>query len=117
MSVRLEVAAALRTDLPDFLVIGYPRTPDAVTRPTVAVWQTVVRPVGDRWEVELDLWVLTGQEDPATADDVLDDALDAVIDALTKMPGLTWDQAERLVLDDKYQGYKITLRAAARNGA
>jgi hypothetical protein len=120
MSVRTELAALLKTALPTFRVVGYPTSPDAITRPTVLLWQTkVVRlpaaPEG-AWLVDLDLWVVVGTEDPATCDDDLDTALELVVEAIDPMPAIIWDTAERLTLLDKWQGYKISARAVGRNG-
>ena len=117
MSVRTDLAATLSTALPTFQVIGYPRTPDAVTGPTVALWQSMVRPWGDQWRVDLDLWVLHGGDDMERLEDALDANLDEVIAVLLDLPGLMWEQAERLALADIFHGYKITLTAAAKNGA
>lgn len=123
MSVRSELAAHFKANLPTtFTVWGYAR--DAViTGPTVLLWQNRVEPFapapdgGAAYSVELTCWVLTQIEDIGKADDALDASLDLVLDVWNGLGEGLWESAERLTLDDRYHGYKITARAVGRNGA
>lgn len=119
MSARTVLAAALTADLPTFDVIGYPTTPDAVTRPTVLLWQSSVRrhpsaPDSGVFEVDIELWVLVGTEGVTRVDDALDDALDQVLGVLNARPDFLWESADRQTLADRYHGYKITAKAVGR---
>lgn len=121
MNVRTAVADALIEALPaTFLVRGYPFEPDAVTRPTVMVWQSTIERYPqitlDRLVVTVELWVLVGSEDPSKADDALDDAVTEVIEALHPITWLNWTIAERGVLIEKFHGYRITAQAIAKIG-
>lgn len=121
MNARTALAEALTTALPGFLVRGYALELDAVTRPTIMLWQTLVERLEqislDRLKVTLELWVLVGAEDPAKADDALDDALGEVIAALHDLDWIDWTSAERGVLLDRFHGYRITAQAVAQIGA
>lgn len=120
MNVREQVAAALSAALPGYRVLGYPMDPDAVTRPTIMMWTSLIERLEqidlDRLKVTVELWVLVASEDPARVDDALDDALDDVIVALHPIPWLTWSTAERGVLTDRFHGYRITAQAVAKIG-
>lgn len=120
MSARSELAATLRTALPTWQVTGYPTVPDAVTRPTVMVWTQSMVPAEqinrDRLVVTLTLWVLTGRQDPATADDELDARLEDVLAVLHPLKWLAWTDAERGVLAETFHGYQITATAVVQIG-
>lgn len=120
MNVRSALADALAGALPDFRVLGYPLDVDAVTRPTVMLWTSLVERLEqidlDRLRVTTELWVLVGTEDPARVDDALDDALEAVVYALHPIGWVTWSTAERGVLQDRFHGYRITAQAVAKIG-
>lgn len=121
MSARTELAAALTVSLPStWRVLGYAADLDAVTRPTVLVWADAFTPRPE-WgsglhSLTLKMWVLTQSEDPARADDALDDALDLVIDALTPINWVRFESAERGVLRETFHGWQITATAVATIG-
>lgn len=119
MNVRSSLAAALAAALPaTYLVRGYPYEPDAVTRPTVMLWQSLIERLPqlelDRLVVTVELWVLVATEDPAKADDALDDAVSDVLQALHPIGWINWSTAERGVLLDRFNGYRITAQAVAK---
>lgn len=120
-SARAQLARDLTAGLPaGWTVRGYPDTPDHLTRPTVMVWTADLEPapaVGrGRLVTNLDVWVLTPRQDPATADDLLDTHLVEVIGVLHNLPWIDWTRAERGVLADTYHGYRITARAVLKIG-
>lgn len=121
MSARTDLAAALTTALPAFRVSGFNDQIDAVVRPTVMLWQSSLErleQIGhDRLRVTLDLWVLTGREDPEKADDALDDAMELVVAALLPLTWVDWTNAERGVFLERFHGYKLTVTAVAQIGA
>jgi predicted RNase H-like nuclease len=114
------LAEALRKALPTYRVTGYVDQPDAVTRPTVMLWQSAMERLEqidlDRVRVTLELWILTGRENPERADDDLDDALEAVLVALQPLSWVAWTQAERGIYAENYHGYRLTAFAVARIG-
>lgn len=120
MSARTELAAALTAALPTYRVLGYAADLDAVARPTVLVWadKIVRRPewASGLFEFTLMMWVLVGTEDPARADDALDDALEDVLGALQPIGWVQWSGAERGVLRDAFHGWQITVTAVATIG-
>lgn len=120
MNARTALAAALAAALPDYRIIGYPVDLDAVTRPTVMVWQSLVERmplVGlNVLKVTLEMWALVGTDAPAAADDALDDVLDDVLTALQPLTWLDWTTAERGVLADRFPGYHVTAQAVATIG-
>ncbi|MBU4334960.1 MAG: hypothetical protein KJ548_00155 [Actinobacteria bacterium] len=108
-----ELSAALPST---YTVMGYPTGLDRVTGPTVCVWQETVTKTDQfgppRLRVDLAVWVLTGQEDPGKADDVLDDALTQVLAALQPLGWIDWTSAERLVPEFvTAHGFKLTCTA------
>lgn len=121
MNARTALAQALGAALPDYRVLGYTTDLDAVTRPTVMLWQALVERADEfglgRLKVTLELWVLVGAEDPAKVDDALDDALDDVLDALQGVTWVDWTTCERGVLLERHHGYRITALAVAQIGA
>lgn len=122
MNVRHAIADALTAGLPSgYLVRGYPYEPDAVTRPTVMLWQSLLErgeQIDDRvaLRVTVEVWVLVSTEDPSKADDALDDALDDVLSAVHAVSFIEWSVAERGVLLDRFHGYRITAQAVATIG-
>lgn len=113
---RKQLVADLKAALPrEYAVIGYPS--DRVTRRTVAVWQETVTKTEQfgppRLQVALAVWILTGQEDPAKADDELDAALLDVLTAMQPLTWVDWQTAERLVLPAPVNahGFKLTCTA------
>lgn len=120
MNVRQALVDALTPELPTYRLLGYPLDLDAVTRPTVMLWQSRVERLEqielDRLLVTVELWVVTGSEDPSKADDLLDDSLSDVIEALHPITWINWTTAERGVLHDRFHGYRITAQAVAKIG-
>lgn len=114
---RKRLVAELTAALPaEYAVMGYPTGLDRVARPTVAVYQETVTKTdqfgASRLQVALAVWVLTGQEDPEQADDILDEALMAVLGALQPLAWIDWTTAERLVPEFvTAHGFKLTCTA------
>ena len=121
MSARTRLAADLATALPTFRIMGVNADLDAVARPTVMLWQSLVTRADHfglgRLVATLDVWVLTGRENPEKADDNLDASLLAVIATLQPLTWIDWTAAERGVLLERFHGYKITATAHEQTGA
>jgi hypothetical protein len=120
-TTRETFATELGANLPRnrrYRVIGFNPSLDAVKSPTVMVWQSKIeRPEQfglNGLLVTFDVWVLVGQENTANADARLDIALDDVLGALQKIGWVDWQEAERGVLFDSFQGWKVTVNAAAK---
>lgn len=115
MTVRSDILAALALPANRFVVSDTARTPEVI--PTGKVHVLVYRSTvtagaqhGMRLN-EVELWALTPKLNliPDGADDDLDDALEAILDAIDATQQLTWTTAERTVWDDALHGYKISL--------
>lgn len=115
------LAQALQAALPEARVVGYSADLDAVTKPTVMLWQALIehqpQVTLDRLKVTCEAWVLVGNEDPARLNDALDDFLEDVLGALQPLTWVEWTQAERGVLFDRFHGYRLTAVAVAQIGA
>ncbi|MGV8965338.1 MAG: hypothetical protein ACOH2F_03580 [Cellulomonas sp.] len=121
MSARTQLATELAAALPTFRVMGFNDTLDAVTKPTVMVWQSSLARLDqinhDRLRVTLDLWVLTGRDNPEKADDDLDASLEEVIAALQPLAWVDWTNATRGIFLEHFHGYNVTVTAVAQIGA
>ena len=116
MSARQDVAASLKADNPTFLVHEYPKSaPDNV--PAGKVWINVYR---ESFSVNdsnsqithfLKVLVITPKSDSAVAENELDAAVDKVMISLEKLSDVYWQEAQRTIIADKYQGYEISLEA------
>lgn len=118
MSTRTQLADALAAALGDgYVVAARTATPDQIAPGAIAVRvlpATVASAPQTRGlSYTLTVWACTGQEDPDTVDDVLDAALDDLLAALLDMPWLTFDGAERGVMDDRWHGYRLTVTCYA----
>ena len=120
MSARTDLAEALQAALPSFRVMGFNDQLEAVARPTVMLWQSSVERFDQisqgHLKVTLNLWVLTGRENPEKADDQLDESFEAVIAALLPLQWLDWTTATRGIWQEKFHGYNLTVAAVAEIG-
>ncbi|MBK8445409.1 MAG: hypothetical protein IPL41_01420 [Micropruina sp.] len=57
---------------------------------------------------EITVWVLSAA-DPSKAEDDLDKLLLEVMEVLETLPSFNWESAERGVLGEKYDGWKLTV--------
>lgn len=116
MSVRSELAAALKPLLPNTVkIIDVPRSIDGMEakRPVVMLFREsrakAPNAIGDYFDT-FALYVVTPGVDTRRSEDALDDTLDAVIDALDGVKWVQWTTAERSVFgDNQAPAYKITL--------
>jgi len=116
MSVRSELAAALKPLLPASVkIIDVPRSIDGMEakRPVVLLYREsrakAPNAMGDYFDT-FALYVVTPGVDVRRSEDALDDALDAVVDALDQIKWLQWTSAERSIFgDNQAPAYKITL--------
>lgn len=119
MSARTALRQALAAGLSGWQIVADPRALDSVRRPGAIVLAPVKRAklpaFGLGWFTEeLMLWVLTAATKPEEIEDDLDACLLAVLEVLEPLDWAGWDTAERLVLADTYDGYKLTLNATIR---
>jgi hypothetical protein len=85
---------------------------------TVALWVTSVKSSNRfrlAYDVEFDVWVFVGMDDPRRADDDLDEALQDVLGALASIPGVQWSEATRATLaNNQAPGWLIKVTATAQ---
>lgn len=112
MSGRTVLRDALTAGLPGWQVVSDPRALDSVRKPGAVVLGTtrITRiPGSPLLGAELALWVLTATTKTDQIEDDLDSLLKAVCDVLEPLDAFSWTAAERLVLADTYDGYKVTV--------
>ncbi|PPG53417.1 hypothetical protein C5C41_06745 [Rathayibacter sp. AY1E9] len=113
---------SLRTDILDQLVPLAPEgvqvhrgvtLPARIQKMTLAVAQNGISrnpqapAVG--LDCEFELFLLAPFEDLTKAEDLLDDHLTAVLDALDSSTNLNWSGITRATVDDRFPGYAITI--------
>ena len=126
MNARKALAEKIRPDLPAaYRVIDYPdalrmldhRTPAAIVIEGTSIATGDTSPDGARIPIvwTLSLWVVVDGSRgdlPADTEDRLDEALEATIRALVKLPAHLWDgTAERTQYDTQKPAYRLTITA------
>ena len=114
MSARTQVRDALKAQLTGWQIVADPRQLDVVTKPGAAVLATMkmTRPATYEFNYvqnDLVLWVLTATTKPELIEDDLDDLLLAALAVLEGIEGVLWTEAERGVLSETFEGWKVTL--------
>ena len=115
MSARTEVAAHLKSTLPNsYKVQAWISTPDRVQGTVVMVYSETIRRglVKGSLSHDLVVWVLSGLEDPSKAENALDAALEATLDALDELDFSSWTEANRMTYGETIPGYKILIPVA-----
>lgn len=114
MGARAQLAVALRGVLPSTVhIVDNPTQDQTADAVLVQLVRTTVRrhekaPAG-QWLASFDVWVVVPHLDSADGgEDVLDDALDDVLEILDGLGWLLWEQAERTTYGDGRAAYKIT---------
>lgn len=103
--------------LPAWQVVSDPRQLDGVRQPGAVVLWTGVR---RRLELqsltmlsdELNVWCLTPTNKPEAIEPGLDALLLDVLQVIEGQPELSWDTAERGVLADTYDGWRVVVTCA-----
>ena len=115
MTARADLVTLLEAALPDYKILPTTKTIDRVTSKTLMVWVESARhstaAAGVRDNTMTVLVLDAGQ---VGIDDKLDVSLEHVLHELNRHGVLSWDTAERMVLDDKFPCYKITLTIQTR---
>lgn len=109
MSVRQGVTNGLAAQLPGYKVLPYARALDGVESVVVMVQVQSYTRVASRWDCATSVYVIVGVEDPERAEDALDDALEAVLNALSLNNNVSELSANRIVWADKYHAYEINI--------
>lgn len=114
MTGRSLLAGELAAALPGWLIVSDARQIDTVPNPGACVLWTARRSrpakLGLDWLLdELTLWVLTPATKPARIEDDLDELLQQVMEALEPLQAFAWTDAERGVLADKFDGWRLTV--------
>ncbi|KWR74115.1 hypothetical protein RN04_02660 [Arthrobacter sp. W1] len=116
---RKQIAEALETWLPGYVVDEYPNSPNQVIAgsPYVDVYATEIRNLtANQIEHGITVNVMVRAGTPAATEDQLEDARDNVLIVLTQhCPGVFVDRAERSTFMDTYAGYAITANAHSNN--
>lgn len=111
------LAAAFREQLTGWQVVSDARQLDSVRNPGAAVvWtQRRKRAVLNGFEMltdEVVIWVLTSATKPEEIESSLDGLLLEALEVLEGLPEFTWDQAERGVLSERFDGWRLTCLCA-----
>lgn len=111
MTARSMVAAAIATARPTWRVVAHNGVLDGVTGPTCVVVTEDVQPgvTGAFLKNTVAVFVITGKEDPAKAEPDLEDLLYEVLAILDQITTLAWTRAERVLYDNVFQSYRVTL--------
>lgn len=114
MSGRKLLAEALSAALPTWQIVAHARALDGVRPPAgIVLWttkRTKAPALGLDWFAdELTLWALTASDNPKLLEDDLDARLLDVMAALEPLTDFAWTAAERGVLADTYDGWRLTL--------
>lgn len=114
MSGRKLLEAALKAALPTWQIVADARALDGIRKPGAVVLWTArrARPpkLGlDAVQDEVTLWILTATDKPADLEDDLDDLFLAVAAALEPLDWCAWTDAERGVLADRFEGWRLTI--------
>lgn len=114
MTGRAQLHQALAAALPGWLIVSDSRAIDGLRAAgNIVLWSArVARPekLGlDVLQNELTLWVLTGLDDPTKTEDNLDHLLTQVFEALEPLAAFSWSEAERGVLAEKFDGWRIPI--------
>lgn len=119
VTVSEQVAAHIGTDNPTFLMKGYPaNTPANIPAGKVAVhvYRTGFKKASaNTLTHSLVIRVIVPTTDTKAAESALEEALYAVLTSAETYAGLTWSDAERFSLDEKFHAYDITASINANN--
>ena len=112
MTGRQQLHQLLTEALPEWVIVSDARKLDTVRKPgAVVLWtERLTRPAKlglDYIEATLHLWVLTATDKPELLEDDLDSLLLDVLTAIEPHDAFGWVEAERGVLDEKFQGWRI----------
>ena len=113
---RTVLATALRRGLePDMQIVSDARAVDSVKHPGACVLWTSrrIRQSLNGFEQiqdEVTLWVLTATDAPSKIEDSLDALLLDVLRVIESQNAFTWTEAERGVLADKFDGWRLTIQ-------
>lgn len=118
-SGRKLLSAALRAAQPRWQVVDTPRALDTVRKPGCAViWsstRTRLEVQNLTWMKEtIVLWVLTATDQPSGLEDDLDNLLMAALEVVEENPALSWSEASRGTLDEKYEGWRLEIQCLYR---
>lgn len=116
MSARPLIADYLTEALPNYRIYRHAVAPDGVKGIAIAVERTAVESGASQglWAEDVSVYVMSGSEDIAAAEDALDGALDMVIFALEALPGLSLTRAERASIEN-YHGYEVRIQIQTTN--
>lgn len=116
MSTRTDLATQLKPLLPrTWKIVPEQRNIDVLTKPLVMLKQLRIEPGKDlpqdhHW-VTFVLTIVSPHQDPALAEDQLDDSVAELLFAVDALPHLSWLSAEKVSFQDSYIAYDVTLKA------
>lgn len=94
-----------------YAVGGYPGVPTRPSKRTVSVWPVELSPLPQapsQYRAQLTVLVITPLQDPAKADDDLDEALGDVLDVMWATNGVLFDSATRTSFnEDTVQAWSL----------
>lgn len=102
-------------DATKFKVTGHPGVVARPSKRTVAAWVDEFAPLPQapsQYQVTLTVLILSAHQDPAKADEDLDEALTTVLDVLWRVPAVLFQSANRATYaDGTVQGWSLTFNA------
>jgi hypothetical protein len=115
MSLRSGFVTYLKAKLPtDWVIVGNTVVPDGIRKPTLSLFASTLSPLDTpgAYAVTFDLDLMTPVQDPAKADDALDDLLTTLLGVLWNDTSVLIQQAQRSVFAETYEAWKVTLTKA-----
>lgn len=115
MGSRAQLVQALRDLVPEtYDVKSKPipiSQPEPTTKCVLVVERQTVSPAPNQGSFfeEHHIWVIQPSQDVDVVDDLLDDNLEVVLDALRALSWLSFEMATRSVFREKYHAYDVTI--------
>ncbi len=118
-SARGQIAHALQTEHPTWVVKAFPFTPENVARgkPVISVFRPTLsrNTLANVLDHALTITIFAASVDNNKAEDELDDTLDALLLTLQGVPGFTWSTCERQNFKNEIAGIQISATIRSRD--
>lgn len=113
---RLIVRDLIAAAVPNWNVYAAARTPDVLTKHTAVIWTSQLTRTeyagGEYVNSTVELWLLAANQDSGNLEEVLDNMLTLVLDAIEHQASIAWSTAVRGSLDGAWHGWHLTLTVA-----
>jgi hypothetical protein len=118
VAIRKAVADKIKADNPLFIVKAFPvAVPENLSKVYVSVYRESVANAPKLAAITetLKIVVIAPKSGTETAENDLEDALDAVLTTVQSISYLQWSSADRATFAEQYNGYEINLVANTEN--